>query len=217
MDLEDVWELREENVYPSLFGPVTRGIFPLTADIFATRFGRTDIDARWLFLGVFEFAPTAARRSWLYVTSGYSNPWDAEPKDYDPQGASGAGVEFTFAVTEQGDWAIRTLQTLLAAELLLGIGSPPDARPFSLNDRVALRAPLDGRAECEIKHLIVVEREDGPREFSLPSGIVTLVGFTGITDGEAAFASVHGSPKLISKLGTQGYHPVTDPRRCSIF
>lgn len=217
MDLEDVWTLREESVYPSLFGPVTRGIFPLTAEIFATRFGRTDIDARWVFLGVFEFAPTADRQSWLYVTSGYSNPWDADPQDYDPQGSSGAGVELTFAVTEQGEWAIKTLQTLLAAELLVSTGRLPDARPFSLGDRVALQAPLNRRAECEIRHLVVVEREDGPQRFSLPSGTVTLVGFTGITDAEAAFAKAHGSPELIGKLRGLGYHPVTDPGRRSIF
>ena len=217
MDLEDVWTLREESVYPSLFGPVTRGIFPLTAEVFATRFGRIDIDARWLSFGVFEFAPTADRRSWLYVTSGYSNPWDADPQDHDLQGSSGAGVEFTFAVSEQGNWAIKTLQTLLAAELLLSTGRLPNARPFSVNDRIALQAPLDGRAECEIRHLVVVERGDGPQRFSLPSGTVTLVGFTGITDAEAAFAKAHNSPQLIGKLRGLGHHPVTNPGRRSIF
>ena len=31
---------------------------------------RLDIDPRWLFLGVFEFAPALNRPSWLYVISG---------------------------------------------------------------------------------------------------------------------------------------------------
>lgn len=86
MDLERVWKIREEEVYPALFGAVSRGIFPLTQQLFADRFGQADIDPRWLFHGVFEFAPTANRPSWLYVTSGYSNPWEQEATEYDPEG-----------------------------------------------------------------------------------------------------------------------------------
>ena len=39
MDLEEVWRLREEEVYPKLFGPLGRGIFPLTQELFNRRFG----------------------------------------------------------------------------------------------------------------------------------------------------------------------------------
>jgi hypothetical protein len=74
VDLEGAWSLREEQIYPSLFGPVSRGMFPLTQEFLERRFGQADIDPRWLFLGVFEFAPALNRPSWLYVTSGYSNP-----------------------------------------------------------------------------------------------------------------------------------------------
>lgn len=217
MDLEGVWTLREEQIYPSLFGPVCRGIFTLPQQLFERRFGQTDIDPRWLFLGVFEFAPTSDRPSWLYVTSGYSNPWDEDPTEYDPEGESGNGVEFTFSVSEQGDWAIETLQAMLAFDLLLGAGRIPGGQRLSLHDRIPLRAPLDYRADCQVRNLVLVEREGGPQVFSLPSGEVILVGFTGITDAELAFAKKHGSPALIEKLRTAGYHPVTDPRRPSII
>lgn len=216
MNLEDVWKYREEKVYPALFGPVSRGIFPLTQELFADRFRQSDVDPRWLTQGVFEFAPTATRRFWLYVTSGYSNPWEQEPIDYDPEGESGAGVEFTFAVSEQGDWAIQTLQYMLAFDLLLGAGRFPRADRLSLHDRIPLRAPLNGQSDCEVRTLILVEREDGQQDFSLPSGEVILVGFTGITDAELAFAKLHGSPALIERLRTAGYHPVTDPHRPSL-
>ena len=43
--------------------------------------------------GVFEFAPTDKRDSWVYVTSGYSNPWEQEPEEYDPDGDSGLETE----------------------------------------------------------------------------------------------------------------------------
>lgn len=217
MDLEEVWKIREEEVYPSLFGPMNRGIFPLSLELFAGRFGQNDVDPRWLSYGVLEFAPTANRQSWLYVTSGHSNPWEQEPIDYDSEGESGAGVEFTFAVSEQGDWAIQTLQHMLAFDLLLGAGRVPGADRFALHDRIPLRAPIDGQPECQVRNLVLVEREDGPQDFSLPSGQVILVGFTGITDAELAFAKANGSPALIERLRAVGYHPVTNPHRRSLF
>ncbi len=80
MDVEEIWGIREEEIYPKLFGPVSRGIFPLTHELFS-RFGGAEVDPRWLFLGVFEFAPTPERASWLYVTSGYSNPSEDDPHE----------------------------------------------------------------------------------------------------------------------------------------
>jgi len=217
MDLEEIWRLREEEVYPRLFGPVGRGIFPLTQDLFARCFGQHDLDPRWLFFGVFEFPPTASRNSWTYVTSGYSNPWEVEPGAYDPDGGSGSGVEFTLAVSEQGDWAIETLQAMLAFDLLLGAGRFPNGRPLSIHDRIPLRAPINGNPDCKIRNLVVVEHEDGPKRFSLPSGKVTLVGFTGVTDAELAFAKSAGSPALIDRLRDIGCHPITNPNRESLF
>lgn len=216
MDLERIWQIREEEIYPALFGPVSRGIFPLTERLFTDHFGQVDVDPQWLFHGVFEFAPTAQRQHWLYVTSGYSNPWEQDEADYDEEGESGLGVEFTFAVSEQGDWAVRVLQKVLAFDILLGAGRFAGADRFSLHDRIPLHAPLDGRPECELRNVVIVEREDGPQEFSLPSGVVVLVGLTGITDAERAFAKAHGTPALLDRLRMAGHHPVTNPRRTSL-
>lgn len=217
MNLEIIWKIREEEVYPALFGPVRRGIFPLTQELFMDRLGQSNVDPRWLFHGVFEFAPTSTRSSWLYVTSGYSNPWDQDQADYDAEGESGAGVEFTFEASEQGDWAVKTLQHMLAFDLLLGAGRIAGAECLSLHDRIPLRAPINGKPDCQVRNLILVGREDGPKEFRLPSGEVILVGFTGITDAELAFAKANGSPALIEKLRTAGYHPVTNPGRLSLL
>jgi hypothetical protein len=200
-----------------LFGPGRRGIFPLTQAFFSSRFGQEDVDPLWLFHGVFEFAPTPDRPSWLYVTSGHSNPWHQDPADLDPRGESGEGVEFTFAVSEQGDWAIAILQQMLAFDLLLTADRIPGAQRLALHDRIPLRAPLNGQPACQLRNLMLVEREGGSQTFSLPSGEVILVGFTGMTDPELAFAKAHGSPALLERLRTAGYHPVTDPNRASLF
>ncbi len=217
MDLEEVWRLREEEVYPELFGPVGRGIFPLTTELFSQQFKQSEVDPRWLFLGVFEFPPTAGRPFWLYVTSGWSNPWEDEPEAYDPAGESGSGVEFSFAVSEQGDWAITTLQSMLAFDVLLTAGRFGDRRPLAVGDRIPLGGPLDGDAECPIRHLVVAEPEAIPSQFGLPSGEVRLLGFTGATDPEIKFAKENSSALLIDRLRAVGGHPVTDPRRTNLI
>jgi hypothetical protein len=217
MDLEEVWRIREEDVYPRLFGPVSRGIFPLPHQMFAEQFGRSDVDPRWLFYGVIEFAPTAERPWWLYVTSGHSNPWEQAPEQYEPEADSGAGVEFTLASSEQGDWAIRTLQSMLAFDLLLGAGRFGDAQPLALHDRIPLRAPLDGRDPCVMRHLALTAPEGIPPEFGLPSGNVLLMGFTGLSNAEASLAKEKGTTHVIERLRAAGYHPVNQPLRPSIL
>lgn len=99
--LEEVWTYREEVLYPDLFGSTRRGIFTLDQALFAQVFGEEQVDPRWLFLGVFEFAPTAQRSSWLYVTSGMSNPWETEPEDYRPDDDAWLGVEFVMETPVQ--------------------------------------------------------------------------------------------------------------------
>lgn len=216
MDLEAVWRMREDEVYPALFGQRVRGIFPLQMEMFTGQFGQSNIDPRWLHYGVFEFAPTETRRSWLYVTSGHSNPWEQSPEEFDPNGESGVGVEFTFATTEAGDWAIRTLQSILAFDILLGVGRFPGRDYLAFHDRIPLRAPLNGDPACVLRNLIMTEPEDIPSEFQLPSGKVLLTGFTAISDNESKEAKQSGSLSLINRLKAAGFHPVNDPNRRSL-
>jgi hypothetical protein len=216
LDLEEVWRIREEDIYPRLFGPLSRGIFPLTQQVFSRRFGPQEIDPRWLTMGVMEFAPTATRKSWLYVTSGYSNPWDDDPADYDQAGESGIGVEFTLASVDQADWAVERLQSMLAFDLLLRAGRFPPSQSFSLHDRVPLHGPIDGRPECLVRNLIMVEPEGFDQEFVLPSGVVILVTFIGTTDAETALARTEGIDALVARLRAAGHFPSIDPNRRSV-
>ncbi|MGA1341449.1 MAG: suppressor of fused domain protein [Hyphomonas sp.] len=216
MNLEEVWRIREEEVFPTLFGQQARGIFALPLEMFTQQFGQSEIDPRWLHYGVFEFAPTISRRSWLYLTSGHSNPWEQSPADYDPSGESGIGVEFTLATTEPGDWAIRTLQSMLAFDILLWAGRFPGKEYIGLGDRIPLRAPVNGDAQCALRNLVMTEAEGIPDEFQLPSGKVILTGFTAITDAELSEAKQHGTPALVDRLRAAGFHPVNDPHRPSI-
>lgn len=133
MDLEEVWRLREDVVYPRLFGSRSTGIFVVDAQMLRN-IGLTTYDPRWLTHGIIQFAPTQHRDSWLYATSGLSNPWNTDPADYDTTGISGTGVEFILQTRAQADWAWLRLRNVLAFELMLNAGHFPDKGPIFPGD-----------------------------------------------------------------------------------
>lgn len=70
IDLEDVWRIREEEIYPSLFGSRVRGIFPLQVRMFTRHFANQMWILGGFHYGVLEFAPSVTRHSWMYSASG---------------------------------------------------------------------------------------------------------------------------------------------------
>lgn len=216
VDLEEVWRIREEDVYPKLFGSMSRGTFTPSPHLFSSQFNVADPDPRWLHYGVLEYAPTPQRASWVYATSGFSNPWLTEPADYDPSGRSGDGVEMVFQATAQGDWAVQVLLRMMVFDLLLAAGRFPGSEPLVVGDRVPLRAPINGDPACLVRNLVVAEPEGLARGFALPSGKVEFLAFTGVTDAEVAFAKSRSSVELVKRLRSGRAHPVTDPRRRSV-
>lgn len=217
MNLEEVWRIREERVYPSLFGGNRRGIFTLSQSIFQDRFGQTDVDPRWLFLGVFEFAPTSTRPFWVYVTSGHSNPWDEVSGTIIPNGPSGTGIEFLLAATEQGDWAIREVLGLLAFDLLLRAGRYPGKPPLTDGDRIPLRAPINGDPDCVLRNILVSFAGQAWPGFNLPSGVVRILTLVGVSDAEVLYAKSTGSHALAEALSSSGFYPITNTHRQSLF
>jgi hypothetical protein len=101
---ENAWAVREENIYRSLFDDIGSGIYPLNSELFTGQFRQTSIDPRWLTHGVFESKPSRTRASWLYVSSGLSNAWEADSAK--PDGASGLGCEFIIECPSQSTWAL---------------------------------------------------------------------------------------------------------------
>lgn len=140
---KSVWAYREDTLYPSLFGSESVGIFPLPAKMLTETFQQPAIDPRWLHYGVFQFAPTPTRKSWLYVTSGMSNAWEDDQPD--PKGSSGLGCEFVFETTEPGQWPILRLLHVMACQILACHGRYPGRPPLSIFDRIPLRCAIDRR------------------------------------------------------------------------
>lgn len=213
--LEAVWKYREETLLPALFGAVARGIFPLEAALFADTFGQADIDPRWLHLGVFEFAPTAARPSWLYATSGGSTPWETDPADYDPDDYSWLGVELVMETPAQADWAVGVLQRLLAFQVLLCHGHF-GGTPLDYGHRVPAGGPIDG-GQSPLRHFALSQPTHYPATAQLPSGRFDLLHVVGISEAERDFAQAEGTRALIAALQAKGAFPVTDPQRPSIL
>jgi hypothetical protein len=212
--LEEVWEYREEGLYPKLFGKMQRGIFSLSYESF-TSLSAHDVDPRWLHLGVFEFGPTVERKSWLYVTSGGSTPWELDPSEYDPEEYSWLGVEFVMETSQQADWPIRVLQRLLAYHVLVCHGAFGDFPPLNYGHRVPAGGPIDG-ANSSLRFLAIVEPTHYASSGQLGSGKFDFLQVVGITEGERDYAKASSTGQLVAALSSQGAYPVTNPQRAQI-
>jgi hypothetical protein len=211
---EVAWAYREEVLYPDLFGDLGPGIFAIDPSVFVDTFKQDSFDPRWLHSGVFESAPNPKHRSWLYVSSGLSNPWDNEPPNAGEY--SGVGCEFILETPAQGRWAIQRLQHLIAFQTLLSCGRYPGREQMGVNDRIPLRAPITPEPSV-LTRLMLAYPEGYPRCLKLPSGAADLLHVVGITDAEADFARQHGGDALVEHLRRAGAFPVTDPKRpCTV-
>lgn len=209
---EAAWTFREDTLYPRLFGSAGPGIYPLNAELFTKVFGQSSCDPRWLSHGVLECPPNAQRASWLYVSSGLSNAWEAEEPN--PEGPSGLGVEFIFQSSTQGTWAIALLQRMVAFQLLLNAGRFPGKGLLEVWHRVPLRGPIDGKTS-EINSVMFVPSRDFGGIQQLPSGYFQFLELAGITQVELDFAKKNGSDALY-KLLLEANAAITDPVRASI-
>lgn len=205
--LERIWEEREERIYPAMFGAM-RGIFPIPA----SRFQRFEVtpDPRWLTIGAFECAPTEDRVSWLYVTSGLSNPWDGENNPAEP---CGYGCEFLIETTLRAEWPIRLLHHLASIQLLTMSARIP-GEPFGRGHRIALHGSID-EGSSALHHVVLAEPPFGST-LQQASGTAAWMLCVGISDEEKGFARENGNEELLARLRRAGAFPVTNPERPSL-
>lgn len=202
--LERIWEHREDVIYPELFGSESEGIFPIPA--------QQGGDPRWSTCGVFRFAPTDARKSWLYVSSGLSNAWfDDTP---DPSGISGFGCEFLMETPDKANWPIVRMHQIMRYQIDICCGKHEGAEPLSDHDRIPLGGAIDF-AESDLTHLILASPIGLPKDFSQDSGSADFYLMFGITEAERDFAKEQGGDVLINSLRDETGFPVTKPTRQS--
>lgn len=210
---EQVWTTREETVYRALFGELGAGVYPAGPRVFE-RFGKQPHPG-WLNHGVFACPPHGERKSWLYVTSGLSNPWNLGAPGRDPSGFSGLGFELVVQTPEPADWAVPLLHNLMAYELLVAIGSYEGAELLEYGNRVPLQASITPSFDSAIRWLLVGQPQDHAPSFDLPSGRVDLFLLVGATDAEVEFARQTNQDTLVALLQKEGVWPCTDAQRSS--
>ena len=188
--LEQAWEEREESVYQKLFGNTETGIYPLNFDIFSKNFNQSEIDPTWLHYGVMKYPPQNGRNSWVYVTSGMSNPWEAESE----QEWSGLGMEFLLESAEDSDTNILILLNLMAYNILLSCGVYGDKPILDLGDRIP------SKIEPNLTHLVLSSPASFPEQINLISGPFDLLQVVGITQSEWEFAKENSSEEIVTKI-----------------
>lgn len=204
--LEESWAQREEVSYREIFGATGSGICLLSYEIFE-RINVKEVDPRWLTHGVFKYPPNEKRKTWAYVTSGMSNPWETES----PEVYSGLGIEFLMETENEESWAIDVLQTLMAYNLLLVSGKMGDFPPLDYGHRVPLALSEN------IKAMLFAEPVNYPANFSIKSGKVDLLQVVGITSSELEAAKQSSSEEIKLKLLEVTGGLVTYRERASII
>lgn len=211
--LEEVWEFREQTLFPSLFGQAAEEIYVLDAGLFAS-FGVNEVDPRWLFLGVMAFPPTPTRASWLYVTSGGTTPWDVEDDDgVDLDQPSWLGTELVIEAPGQATWPIEALRRLLAYNVLLAHGHFGDVAPLRVGARVPLGGPIAPGVESSLRYVVIARPAHYAADARLASGTLEFLHVVGVSESERDYAKSHSTLALLDRLESAGAFPVTDPCR----
>ena len=203
--LEEAWEEREEKLYKELFGGTGKGIYPLTAELFTNNFGAESIDPRWLHYGVFSCPPTEERNTWVYVSSGMSNPWESDKKE----DFSGLGIELLSESEAESAWGIQLLQNLTAYNILLSVGKFGEQPMLDYGHRIPTKiAP-------NLSHVVLSSPLSFPKSIELKSGKVDLIQVIGVTPQELEFAKNSSTSELVQLISNKQGSLVTIPERSS--
>jgi len=211
---ESVWSDREDRVYRRVFGDLGQGIFAAGPRVFS-QYGK-EPHPGWLNHGVFACPPGAHRESWLYVTSGLSNPWNLDTPGRDPSGFSGLGFELVIESKEPATWAVPLLHNLMAYELLVAVGTYEDADLLEYGNRVPLGRSITPEFDSAIRWLLVEPPRHYAASFELASGRVDFFHLVGATDAEVELARQSDQDALVALLQQRGAWPHTDARRASL-
>lgn len=209
-----VWEHREDVVYKELFGELNDA-FKISAEVFEKGFNLQVEEEFWTANAVLEYKPTDKRNSWLYVSSGLSNPVGQEPSSIDEKGYSGLGFEMLIETKEQSHWPVHLLHDLIAYQVLVAC-SRIEGEVFDFDQVVPIGKILPN---SDLAHVVILESIDGcsyPPGFSLASGGVDLFVLFGMTEDEIATISSKEPSDLVSKYQDFEGFPIIDIHRKSV-
>jgi hypothetical protein len=207
---EEIWRYREEHIYPSLFGNESKGIAPIPFE--RLQIGKVT-DPRWNTCGVFQFAPTPSRKSWLYVSSGLSNEWFED--EFSEDQVSGFGCEFLIETPSEAEWPIHRLHQLMTYQIGLCVGVYEGSDPLTYGHRIPLGSPINF-ANSLITHVVLTQPPGHPVTLRQQSGVADFLQAVGITTAEVEFARGSRHEALIERLVESTDYPLSDPERASV-
>lgn len=213
---EGIWATREEKIYPKYFGDTISQIYNLPEEVFKIGYGMEEFDPSWLTNIVIEYPPDAERNSWLYVTSGLSNPIGQEPEDIKPEDFSGMGFEMIIETTEKSFWPVQVLHRLMGYQILV---STSHIEGELLDYHTIIPFGEGVTEESKISNFVIVEPEENrkyPSEFSLISGVVDMFVLFGVTQEEVDSLPDGVETDIIHALLDQTEFPITNVTRDSI-
>lgn len=213
---EGIWADREEKFYPKFFGKTHSQIYNLPKEVFTEGYHMDDCHPAWLTNIVIEYKPTEDRKSWLYVTSGLSNPIGQEPDNIKPEGFSGMGFELIIETTEKSFWPVQVLHRLIAYQILISTGH---LEGDLLDYQVIIPFDEGITENSKITSFVILEPEDNrkyPSDFSLASGVVDFFVLYGITQEEVDSLPEDQESDIIHHLLEQTEYPITNPLRDTI-
>lgn len=212
----DVWQLREETIYPRLFGSLKSEISVIPAEFFSIPPHEFKPPPLWLHYGAVTSPPDSIRNCWAYASSGLSNPTLDQCEHPNPAEPSGLGFEVVMFTPTESPWAVRVIQWAMANQMLVAAGLV-SFELVEIFDRIHLPPALYPPDTSYIKHIFVVPAPADIHLFDLPSGKVEMLLLLGITDAEMKFARAQDGSGLLELLQHHGVSRVTDVTRQSVI
>ncbi len=202
-DAFDTYSKKREQTLESIFGKT----FP-AGEIFSPSISWPQFD--WRGEGVLQFPPSKEFSSWIYLTTGLSQP-DFEDsgqpivwKDDSGISQSGFGIELAISTAHESNWVIGVLYHLLRYMIF-----SPGSRPILPGHRFPIDVSNLSRRESLLNHFIAIKSDRYRSQFALPAGECNIVHLVGITSKEAEYATslgngIRGSQVLYQVLSRVG-------------
>lgn len=175
---------RETVLYPQFFGAQPSEFYSFPENL-VSKDGVDLLEESGMSLNlVMEFGPNEKRKSWLYVTSGMSNPVGETPDKIDINDFSGIGFEMIIETPEKCKWPVNILHTIMFSQCLIS-ACLVEGELIEYNDIFPIQK--DSIADSPINSFVAMvpnERCNYPKEFCLSSGKVDFFSLFGITISE---------------------------------
>lgn len=207
---------RELNRYPGFFGE-TQSEFYTFPEHLISKESLDLLEETGVSLNlVIEYAPNEKRNSWLYVTSGLTNPSGEEPQNIDPNDYSGIGFEMIIETNEKSLWPVNVLHMMMFSQILISSGMV-EGDLLEYNDIFPINESVIKNSD--IRSFVAIapdQRNSYPMGFDLSTGKVDFFPLFGITASEEKLILDDKLKINLTELFEKAGYPIVNPIRKGI-